>query len=316
MGAYTRRTDIVCVSKGVHVLFLPGILARATEQIDPILEPFELRSAYSVSAFDYTEPLNVAGVIDEIADVVVHNLQIGQRTVLFGASFGGMIATEVVARLREFAIIPSEADLSQPLMVGILSELFRDTSRTLLLGNDNLERLLDVIIVDSPADGSDLAPIPKGVLSAVKRFTNRFTPSTDANVGYGRRLIQPLPWGLPKRSQSEDMTDEEFKAMREVARQCLSGHSFTLCYAQTRWMLHAQLHPEVLDGLRVIYLACTAGNVTVRQPQASEKWSPHVRLQIDVPTPHCAFLQQGKVWRQTIILSLARLDIWQRQQTA
>ena len=282
MGAYTRRTDIVCTKTGAHVLLLPGILARAAEQYEPLMEILELRN-YSVSGFDYDEPLNVDGVANDICDVIRHNIEIKQTTILVGASFGGMVAAKVVKRLRE------QTHMS----------------------NEELRPLVSSIFIDSPADGNDLVvPAP----SLARWVVNHFTPSTDANRGYGAWLLKPRSAGLPKQSETTlpaGSTYVSHDQIRETARMYLSGHSFTLWHAQLKWMLNATLELEELEGLDTIYLSCTQGNVTVKQPQASEKWSPHVRLQIDVSTPHCAFLQQQDIWRGVFEFALARLSTWQ-----
>ena len=310
-ASYVDRTDIITVlNPEKHVLFLPGVLARAPEQINPILEPFRLKG-YAVSTIDYTEPLSVAGVVDEVASIIIKNLRAEQKTILFGASFGGMVTAEVIARLRLLGTVTSENILDtvvkQPLVTNDLSNLFHDKRRKQILSINSLQHFLEVVIADSPADGKDLAPVPAWALSSVKWFTNHVTPDTDANSGYGAWLLKPRSVNLPKRAESENMSDAEFEAMCAEARKNLSEQSFTLYYDQLKWMLHAQTSCWALDDVSSVYIACTSKNVTVRQPQAVEKWRPYVTIK-EIATPHCAFLQQKKMWQDLLSLTLTELD--------
>lgn len=277
MGRYVIRQDIVNSREGEHILFLPGILARAREQFAPINMSDLLRDA-TVSVFDYTEPLDVPGVVSELVEIIRNNIGIHQKTILVGASFGGMVAAEVMKELREQAI-----------------------------ATVRLQAYVSCIIIDAPSRGESLVqPLPVGV---AKWLTSHFTPDDNANTGYGAKLLKAF-MGLPKREETEPTSQKSYEDIKEEARRNLSEHNFTLWYKQLKWMLSAQLDLTALNGLNAIYIACTKGNGTVIQPWTMRQWKSHVRQLTTVPAPHCSFLQQEMLWRRVMAESFSQLRLW------
>lgn len=268
--------------RGAHFLAVPGILARSQEQLEPLLPLLNTYNLY-VTGFNFAGTHFDAGhAVHEIAATVRRNLTMSQQTILFGSSLGGMLAAQVLAELRK------EYD------------------------QDHLRTMVPTIFVDSPSSSQDLIlapPLSGGLNPTIGKMVRRFKPSTDANSGYGKKLL--ATFRVPPKDGEIELEDGGLTAeeIKQRAVQGLSGHAFTVWFDQLRWMLNTTLDLEPLEGLNTTYLACTKGNMTVRQPQAQHTWEPYVTDVVEVETPHCAYLQAQGTWTRTLDRVLSSMDL-------
>ncbi|MGV9002211.1 MAG: hypothetical protein ACOH18_04655 [Candidatus Saccharimonadaceae bacterium] len=275
MSAVLQKFELQTGAHG-NVLSVPGILAFGQDQLFPLMPVFE-RFDVSVTGVNYggdrfSAEHSIAGLRQLILPLVVNPVD-DRRTVLFASSLGGMLVAKLLTELR-----------SQ-------------------YGIDRINQTISTIINDSPASSEHLvlAPfLPGGINPGVGKLFTHFTPSEKSNESYGKRLLNTFR--VPPKDNEIELIEGGPTAaeIKQLAIHGLSGHAFTVWYDQLRWMLNTTLDLTGLTGLDVTYMACIKGNVTVRQPQAVEAWKPFVRRVIEVPTPHCAYLQAQPTWVRTL----------------
>lgn len=277
-----RMTQLTDGENGTCV-FVPGILARAADQVNPIL-PVLKRHGLQVYGLDYVgNRFDAHACAVDIAQAVD---AVRPRTVI-AVSLGGMVSSRSLSLLGRAA---------QPAQWHI---------------------------IDSPSSNRDLMipPLPAGFNPVVGWLSRQFTPADRANTGYGKWLLDKMvvppkldaievpsllsPYYLYE--HEDDSARAYRKHVQRVARRNLSGHSFTMWYDQIRWMLAQESLPlERFDSLPdVVYYSCTKGNVTVRQPQAGNVWGPHVKQHLVVPTAHGALQEASVTWNLTFDQTLA-----------
>lgn len=257
----------------------PGILTRSRDMLKPFMPTLEANHLW-VTGLDNTEPRFAPDPwIVTLRRIIKRNLENDVPTVLFGSSLGGMMVARAVTELRNS---------------------YEDAT---------LNRLLSMIIVDSPADGNDLilGPLPASANPKVARMIQGFTPRLSANDNYGRALLNLFR--VPPKDDEIERSEggPTAEQIKQQAVDGLSGHSFTVWYDQLKWMLDSRLNLGDLNGLNVTYVACTANNVTVRQPQTLQKWHPHVRRVIKLPVPHASYVQAQPTWSRVLNELLAEL---------
>ena len=270
----SARPTATTLSRGGDVEFLavPGILARSNEQLEPLMPTLKRRNL-TVVGFDYGEVFDANESAKTVAQLVRSNMSIDRRTILFGSSLGGRIVANALRLLEpEF-----------------------DEYR--------LRLMVPVIIVDSPARSQDLVlapPLSGSINPAVGKMLRGIKPSEKSNSGYGKRLLKMFM--VPPKDHEIELTNggPTTEQLKQAAVQGLSGHLVTGWMAQLKWMLSTQMDLGHLSKLNATYMACTNGNVTVRQPQAKEAWRPFVDQVVDVDTPHCAYLQAQASWSNSL----------------
>lgn len=256
-----------------QIVAVPGILARIQEQLRPLMPVFTRFDAavtgvnYSGTRFDAEQ------CITALRQTIEPNLASGRPTVMFASSLGGMLVAQTLMQLRP------------------------------AYGVNALNRVVSTVIVDSPASGKDLFLLPNLSGDAGPRIgmkLRNFTPNERSNGSYGRLLLKTF--GVPPKDKEIEVVPGGLRAdeIKQRAIEGLSGHPFTVWYDQLVWMLNSSLNLNGLDGLNVTYVACTANNMTVRQPQARDAWAPHVKRVIEVATPHCAYLQAQPSWTKAL----------------
>lgn len=255
-----------------QVINIPGILAYSQDQFAPLMPVFRNTATDTIGLNYAGERFYANACATAIRRLVEDNLKAEQKTLLFASSLGGMLTANALMQLSHW-------------------------------DKATLNRFVSTIIVDSPASGEDLVlapPVPSWVNPGGAWLFNHFRPRQKSNDGYGKKLLNSFR--VPPKDGEIELVDGGLTAdeIKHQAIQGLSGHLFTMWYGQVKWMLNTTLDLSSLDGLDITYIACTANNVTVRQPQASQAWRPHVRRVIEVPTPHCAYLQAQPTWTTTL----------------
>jgi len=272
MDAVLQKFELQSGS-AAEILVVPGILAYSQDQTLPLMPVFERFDA-TVTGINYGGTrFDARRSIDALRQIIETNLANDRKTVPFASSLGGMLMARVLGELRHIYPI------------------------------HQLQTMISTVIVDSPSGSKDLivAPfLPGGINPGLGNVLQLFTPSVKANEGYGRKLLDTFR--NPPKDGEIELTDDGLTAdeIKQAAIRGLSDHDFTVYYDQVRWMLNTTLGLSGLDGLDVTYVACTANNVTVRQPQGRQAWEPHVKRVIEVATPHCAYLQAQPTWTNTL----------------
>lgn len=256
-------------------ILIPGILARVQEQFEPVLPAL----AHGAAVVGYTYPgryFDPVQIATELANAVSEYFCLGwKRVTLVGASLGGRLIPDVLERM-----------LDTRLHVSHMTQL-------------------RCVLVDAPYDGESLAAIPEIALP-LARLALKFTPSTQANDGYGKWLMNRLFNDLPKDDAIVVPNDEIDAAayrhrIKQTAARNLAGHDFAQLYTQLRYMATTSKMAHLLDRVeRSHYVECTRRNVTIRQPQAVTAYrEAAAKLHVQtVETAHCAFLEAQPVWNQ------------------
>ena len=114
-------------------------------------------------------------------------------------------------------------------------------------------------------------------------------------IGHGMLLRWlPAPYGPPNASETQDGLN--FKAVKRTAMQRYKGFTAPIWWGDLAWMATFRLNAANLTGFGggVHYIVCTLGNVTVKQPLASDAWRracPDMNVLAAAMT-HCGWLQQ------------------------
>ena len=287
---------MVSMDSPLAIIVSSGILARCEEQHRPLmLERYADRVVYR----DYT-----AGDFDgdressETADDIAFLRRDGYRVINLGSSLGGNVAS--------FA-----------------ADMVWRSDRT-------AHQWLDNIVVDAPFGVRSLkqVPFPAGVVTSPVG-TAALAAFAPVIMGIGRTKM-----GLPKDdeiSQPSDRVIEHLgvdptvdeptwkQEVKLMAKSGLTGHSATDWRRQIQWMCDIGADGSLaaalsgVRGLRFTYVQCTKGNPVVAQPMAQQA---HVDLVgqntgpdelptlLTVEAPHCAYLQQQKLFEPVIGLRL------------
>ncbi len=161
-----------------------------------------------------------------------------------------------------------------------------------------------LVLVDSPSGAKSVKL--GGSFMALSRFLDQFLP-----IGQGLFLGNlSAPSGPPK--PDETQPDLDFEAVKRTANQRLSGFKVRVWIAQSAFIGGFRIDPRVFQGLEAVhYIACTFGNVNVRQPQACDDYG-YACQEVDmpmyvhaVPMPHCGWMQQPKAARAVLGAALA-----------
>lgn len=158
-----------------------------------------------------------------------------------------------------------------------------------LLAVDALRRMVGVrqslrlVLVDTPFAAADLM----GGGNIVAPLLNL------TRLGQVRRFHDMAIKGVPpKDSEIQDGLDT--RLVKEVAVQRMQGFTLGMWMQQLAYMASWRYPSDGPYAPRAHYVACTLGNITVRQPQAESHWvgaQPLLRSH-DVKSPHCGYLQQ------------------------
>ena len=280
MDAAFQRFTLQSGSANTQIVIVPGILAYSQDQAEPLMQVFAGHDATVVGLNYNGTHFDAERCTKALSQLILRNLADGRKTVLFASSLGGMLTAKALTDLRTHYSV------------------------------SELNHAISTIIVDSPASGNDLILLPflpTGINSGAGKAFSHFQPHQRANKTYGKLLLNSFR--VPPKDAEIELTDGGPTAedIKQRAIKGLSGHPFTVWYDQVRWMLNTTLDLSKLDGLDITYVACTANNVTVRQPQARQAWEPHVSRVMEVATPHCAYLQAQPTWTKALASLIASM---------
>ena len=240
-------------------LYIPGILARAKE---------------SISGLD-DQSLGVIDVLREQGDIYF----VDYAKELFSAErTTNMVLRKLERLLRDYRDVT---------IVGVsMGGMIAHDALASVDRNDR--HRIRLILVDSPSGASSLGS-GGNIFAPILRWL-------PIPIGRGMLLGSlSAPSAAPKDHEIQDGLDKE--AVKRVAKQRLSGFRLRVYLEQLRYMASFRLCPSNFAGLAgVRYIACTKGNVTVKQPRARDAWlaaAPRsATLHYAVEMPHAAFLQQ------------------------
>lgn len=210
-----------------------------------------------------------------------------KKIILFDYSKRFFNRTVIVRQLR-MQIAEEVGRNNSVKVVGV--SLGADLVNEALAGIHNHENL-KFVVVDAPA-GRDTLPKAAGIMSAIL-----FLFPVGKGLLLGCATIPVLGSMLPKENETQDGLPSD--EVRKLAKKGLSGFTARVYTGQLTYMVNFVLLPIFA---KTYYIACVEGNVTVKQPEAMQKWvSAAFRKGLDiieVPAPHAAFLQQPKAFTE------------------
>ena len=148
-----------------------------------------------------------------------------------------------------------------------------------------------LIMIDSPHGVSSMSAFPDRLAILTRIFKGAPLPNF-----IGNRVLEKMKVG-PKRDYVDE--DQQFEIVKEKALASLSGHEFSMWWAQLVSMVNYR--PTPIVGLDVTYVACLGeANDVVVQPLAHEKWKEVTKnlKVVEVEAAHCGFLQQPTRWHR------------------
>lgn len=257
-------SNVMRLGESGLLLSIPGILVPGVDQMTPLMPLFR-RHKLRVVALEYSGDTFSAEVcVDDIVQNVYRACDQSSNVTVLASSLGGMLTALALEHLTN---LPTDA--------------------------------VRWIISDAPSSGRDLVvgPLPDRVNSIFGRLSRLIRPSSTANHGYGRWLLNTmavppkdnaieLPPDLPVSMRAEYI--EEQKRLAYVG---LTSTPFTRWYQQVQWMLGCDdlLLAAFKRFTHTTYIASMRGNVTVRQPSAGIVWMPHMKRFETIQTAHCAY---------------------------
>lgn len=155
-------------------------------------------------------------------------------------------------------------------------------------GTDDRARI-KLVLIDPPS-GSKSLGLGGNIGAPIAWWLRTLLP-----IGHGMLLRWlPAPYGPPNASETQDGLN--FKAVKRTAMQRYKGFTAPIWWGDLAWMATFRLNAANLTGFGggVHYIVCTLGNVTVKQPLASDTWRracPDMNVE-PAAMPHCGWLQQ------------------------
>lgn len=233
---------------------LPGVLARATEQFDPI---GHVLPGCTLTPHDYAGPIFRPRVeIARIGSLLTGLTYFSPyRAGLVGASFGGMLIPFVVSRL------PPDAEVRNRLKVVIV-----DAPSGLETIIDPMARYARLATLAAPITRHMDVPVSEDMLPKLGEISK----------GLDKLRVKAIA--------RRNVTGHRLSTLiGQTAWMARVGRDGSLAEAA-----------KSLRGLGVTYVACIhPGNGVVRQPQAVEWWTkqvPDIRV-VGMNATHCGFLQ-------------------------
>ena len=251
---------------GVLTAFASGLMGDGVTQSDPIRPTWRKFADVLCVRYGYTRftPRDVAR---HTANAIM--TQGGyDALVLRGSSMGMLVMISVWKRLRR---LPSD----------------RRPAKT------------TAMIIDDGVCGP-LYMIPP-IVALLLRFLP-FGPITNRAFGWAVPFVFPPP----KDAEIEDGPEGYAAWVKQEAKRAIGRHAWSQFRDQAAYIAwHRPLSPKMFKGLEwVEYRMCTTGNATVKQPgqmlkvkAACEKAGVPFKV-VEIPHPHCSYLQQSRVWSE------------------
>lgn len=262
----TTRFDMLSSTERASnlIVYLPGILADGITSSDPMRRTWQnyadvLCVSYGTERFDGEAQAKV------IANMLLKELRENKREklVLMLSSMGGILGLDIWNQIHDDPSIPSRVEM-------VVVDGIQGSEN--MLGGGNIAAPVVSLLPFGPIYNALLGPV----------FRKLQVPPKDPDI-------------------QEDLDKDKVK---KEAMAAMAPYKISVWRDQLTYMSgHNDLYPRQFRGIsRVYYLMCTDHNETVKQPNEMRKWQNSIKAAgiefdlIKVPTPHCAYAQQPRIW--------------------